>query len=735
MSLCNDLKRHATRRSGYILYLVLSLLAVWGIISFSLSRYKSGSVSLLSRSSMQNRLTTVAQSGANEIWAVIRSEVNDKGGAANPLHFYSLVNSVFARPETEKPPANTYVCERFFDLSDLPFSNILAGEISADKFVVKGHSRIFVTRRIRKSPEAFSGHIEVLVQAVSKSDSREFVELKERRDFKTIDTRDFFDRYALYVKDYSYDYNKINQRLIIKGLEGGVVSTVYLGSRFAPAYKAFKGLTGPAPIYLDLNFRDDSNLIPGLLQNQVAPIPPGAGNVPSASTIAKTAAKGNVFWAVPMPIRFKPIYDRGSFSDSDFYSVKALQDGYYKTFVETAQKTGAEEHSLPGLILEDWKNCGGNYANSKVFKMVVSTSIDAWQYIYAYTDAQSLWEGANWTNFATTFHFTGLNDYVKFMKSFHPEKVISGKMAQIFGPLRSIPVSLEGNVFFRFFKVAFLDEFDTTITLGGEAKDLGMPAIPLHFQDPEGNANNFLNKEVRIHGIENQLMSREVNEIPVNAVFFAGIATPAASSGNPDKVFPTVSIDAISYRYKSAEDFLADRTMIVNGKKRINADGIMFIEKGNLDLSDYESFSGQGMIWLGFRGNVYLGDLAKSKPSDILKIWAQDGNFIVKSNKAAVKIHASLIATTFFSDTKRDVKSLNNRGKLIPDKHEVEIVGNLITDYLFLTDKSYGIPDGKSLTITHDPFLHSPVYPKWTTVGTVRSIHCLSFDYENRFFK
>lgn len=684
---------------------------------------------------MQSRLTAIAQSGANEIWAIIRSEVNNKGGATDPLHFYSLVNSVFSKAIAEKPPANTYICERFFDFPDLPFSNILAGEISGDRFVVKGHCRVYVTKLIRRSPESFLGHIEVMIQAVAKSDSRDFVELKERRDFKTIDTRDFLDRYALYVKDYSYDYNKTNQKLIINGLNSDVRSSVYLGSRFPPKYKAFASITGPVPIYFDLNFKDDENLLPALLKNSVAPIPIGIKDVPSVSNNAKAVAAENIFWAVPMPLKFKHIYDRGNFSDSDFYSVKALQDGYYKTFVETAKKAGGEEHSLSGLILDDWRNCGGNYANSKVFKMVVKTSIDAWNYIYAYTDAQSLWVGTDLTSFAKTFQFTGLNDYVKFMQNFHPDKAVSGKMAQIFGADRSIPVLLEGNILLRFFKIAFFDEFDTNITLGGESKDLGMPAIPLHFQDPAGTTRNFLNNKVRIHGIENYLMSREVDAIPVNALFSAGIATPQVSSGKPDTVLPTVSIDAISYRYKTSQDFLDDRTMLVDGKKRLHADGLMFIEKGDLDLSQYTSFAGQGMIWLGFRGNIYLGDLAKSKPSDILKIWAQDGDFIIKSEKAGVKIHASLIASTYFSDKKRDVKSLRNRGKLIPNKHEVAIIGNLVADYLFLTDKNYGIPGGKSLTITHDPFLCSPAYPKWTTVGTVRSIHNLNFDYEDRFFK
>jgi len=684
---------------------------------------------------MQSRLTCAATAGANEIWAISRQQANDKSGKGNSLHFYQMLNVVFEKNENEIPPMQTFVTERFFDQNDLPFANVLAGEISGNNINVKGHCRIFFTKLIRKSPQSFLGHIEVIVQAVSKTNSREFIEIKERRDFKTIDTRDLIDRYALFVKDYSYDYNKTKQKLVVEGLEQKM-SSAFLGSRYAPDYAAFKNLSGPTPIYFDLNFKEDEALIPALLNNNFASIPKGIEEIPSANAKVKDASAGNIFWAVPMPLRFKPIYDRGSFTDSDFYTVKALQDGYYKTFVEPSLKTGAEEHSLPGLILEDWRDCGGNYADSQVFKMVVSTSVDSWDYLYAYTDAQSLWKEDTWTNFARVFQFTGLNDYLRFMKDYHPDKIISGSMPQIFGAKRDKPLCLEGNVFFRFFKVAFFDEFDTTLTLGGESKDLGMPAIPLHFQNPTDKTTNFLNREVRIHGLENRLMSREVDEIPVNALFSPGVSSYPKGVAMPDNVFPTISADAISYRYKTPQEFLANNTILFsNGKKGLKVDGIVFIEKGDLDLSNYDSFSGQGVIWLGFRGNVYLGDLAKSKPSDILKMWVQDGSFIIKSPKSDVKISASLIALTFFSDATRSKKALDNRGKLVANKHGVEIIGNLVVDYLFIADKNYGIPDDKKLVIRHDPYLFSPVYPKWTTFGQVRTIYGVNADYENRFFK
>ncbi|MGM0599255.1 MAG: hypothetical protein ACQETH_05475 [Candidatus Rifleibacteriota bacterium] len=702
-------------------------------MSFSLSVFKSGSVNLLSRTSMQSRLTCAANSGLSEIWAIAKQEANDKKGKDATNHFYALLNDIFTKNDNEIPPRSIFVKERLFPPQSLPFANVLANEISGNAINVNGRCKIYFTKRIRKSPKAFLGHIEVIVKAQSTANRQKFIEVKERRDFKIIDTRDLLDRYALYVKDFSFDYNTTGQKLVIEGLGSPVRSSVFLGSRYSPDYEAFKGLTGPAPIFFDFNFRKDKELLTSLLNNNYAPIPPGISEVPSSNPQVRKKSLGNIFWSVPMPLKFKPVFGRGNFSDSDFYTVKALQDGYYKTFVETAQKTAADEHSLPALILEDWQDCGGDFSKSQVFRMVVTTSIDSWYYLYAYTDALSLWQGNNWTEFARIFQFTGLNDYIKFMKKFYPNKAIAGSMPHIFGANRNTPVTVEGNVFFRFFKLAFFDEFQAFLTLGGEQKNLGMPAIPLHFQDPAARNSNFLNKEVRIHGLEKQLMSREVNEIPVNSLFAAGVASLPAGVSKPSKVFPTVAIDAISYRYKTPEKFLQENTIdLGNGKKRLRVDGHMFIEKGNLDLSDYSSFTGQGLIWIGFRGNVLLGDLAKSKPSDILKIWAQDGNFIVKSSKPDVKISASLIATTYFSDPQRDRRSINNRGKFVANRHGVEINGNLVVDYLFLADKSYGIPEGKKLTIKHDPFLFSAVYPKWTTIGPVRTIYSVNADYQDR---
>jgi hypothetical protein len=713
----------------------MSLLLVWAIMTFSLSRYKSGAVNLLSHTSMQSRLTCAAAAGMSEIWALARLQANDKIGKNDETHFYNMLNRVFDRNSNEVPPAQPYFCERAFSAEQLPYASILAEEISAGNIEVRGHCRIYFTRLIRKSPPAFSGHIEAIVTARPKSDSQEIIEIKERRDFKIIDTRDIFDRYALYVKDYGFDYNRTLQKLYIEGLGPPVRSSVFLGSRHAPPYQAFKGISGPAPIFFDFDFQQNKNLVPALIGNLHSPIPAGGVEIPSINGSVRAASKDNVFWAVPMPLRFKPIYDRGDFRDSDFYTVEALQQGYYKTFVESAQKTSGSQYSVPAMILDDWNRCGGNYADSQVFRMVVATSIEAWNYLYAYTDARHLWDDSSWTAFAKKIQFSGLSDYIETMKRVHPDKTVAGNMPGIFGADDKQPVILEGNVFFRFFKIAFFDEFTTSMTLGGKSASVEMPAIPLHFQDAAGNAS-FLNRAVRVHGLEKQLMSREVDEIPVNSLFEIGVSPYPQNVQAPENLFPNLSVAAISYRYKSPEDFIAaNTTQMADNSKRLKIDGIMYIESGDLDLSSFKSFSGHGMIWIGFRGDVYLGDLAKSKPADILKIFAQDGNFIIKSDRPDVKISASLLALTYFSDPQRNKAALENRGKLIPNRHGVEIIGNLAVDYLFLADRNYGIPAGKSLVIKHDPFLFTPVYPKWSTIGPVRTVYSVNASREQSFFK
>lgn len=729
-------KSEYLNRSGYILYLVLTLLTMWGIISFSLTRYQSGSVNLLSKSSQRSRLETIAHSAANEIWAKARSEMNNPGVMADPDSFYAHFHEVFKQKPELVPPKKNFTRDKIFNEDSLPFANVLAAEITAGRARVKGQSRIFFTRALRGSPSAFCGHIEVIVQARSTFDEKEIVELKERRDFKIVDTRDVLDRYALFVKDFCFDYNRIDPDLVVEGVGPKVCSSIYLGSRFAPDYPAFKRYKEPPALYLDLNFKDDKDLLPLVIDNKLQKLPAGAAEVPSANSKARESSRGKVFWSVPTPIPFKPIYDRGNFTDQDFYSVKILQDGYYKTFVEPSKKTGAEQYSVPGLILDDWKKCGGVYADSKVFRQVVETSVKSWKYIYAYTDVENLWKGTEWTEFARTLQFIGLSEYLNYMKTFYPDKRLSGKMAKLFGAARNVPAIIEGNVYLRFFKLAFFDEFSASITLGGESKDFAMPSIPLTYQNPGSKDRNFLNKEVRVHGIEYELMSREVEEFPANAIFFGDVSVKPAGISKPENYFPYTTIDSISYRYSSPQDFLDDRTIVLaNGEKRIDVDGLMFVEKGNLDLSGYRSFSGQGMIWVGFRGDVYLGNLAKAKPSDILKIWAQDGNFIIKSDQPDVKISASLIAMSYFSDPSRNRSSLENRGKLVPNRRGVEIYGNLAVDYLFLADSNYGLPAGKSLKIVHDPYLFAPVYPKWVTLGKVRTIYSQHNEYNRRVIK
>ena len=729
------------QRHGYILYVVLTLLAILGIFIASLSRFQRGTVTQLARTVTQNRLAMLAQSGANELWACLKSEVNDPTGKGTKLHFWSMLREVHSLPPHEQPPKKLVVRERFFPVGDLPHANAIAKDSLGGTVEILGHCRVTFNSRVKTCVPSYMGFIEVVVQARSIADPKHFVELKERRDLKLVNLRDFLDKYVLFVKDYGFDYNRLSQRLVIEGLpDPKHLSRVFFGSRYAPDYQAFKGLPkDEIPQFFDLNFAEDQAIMAQLLKAGVGS-PGGLQEIPVAEATAREKSKDQIFWARGTPISFQSIYNKAGFTDADFYGVKSLQDAYFNTFVVSAQKAPNNDnpHSVAYMILKDWQACGGDYAKSKVFRQVVATCVKNWQYLYGYTDAQHLWKGATWSDFARALQFSGLRDYVGKMKDYHPDKMISGNMAALFGPTADRPVIVEGHAFLRFFKVALLDEFKTDMILAGKNFTLAIRPMPLDFCRPD-EPITFLNKSVKIEGSESVLMSREVSAIPLNQLYGTGLLPkPQGVKGSPDMVLPTLKTSALSYRYTKPEDFLRERVTYdpVLKENVLNVDGHMFIERGNLDLSNINRFRGQGVIWIGFRGNCLLGDLKKTKNWNTLRIWVQDGNFVVQSKKPTVRIEASLIALSYFPPKPgRSPADLENRGKLIPNQHGIDLIGNLAVDYLFLADPTYGVPTGKQLRIVHDPYLYSPPIENWASVGQIRTAIAMHTDPTLRVIK
>ncbi|EKD81988.1 MAG: hypothetical protein ACD_39C01534G0004 [uncultured bacterium] len=141
-----------------------------------------------------------------------------------------------------------------------------------------------------------------------------------------------------------------------------------------------------------------------------------------------------------------------------------------------------------------------------------------------------------------------------------------------------------------------------------------------------------------------------------------------------------------------------------------------------VDLSSVKKYRGKGKIVIG-EGNCHIGNLAPvSSADDSLGIYLMAGRFVVKSDAETATIHASLIATTCFSDNSQSSSSAE--GGIEFAGKNVNILGNLIVDNLF---EMRDMPDGGHLKIVHDPALYFPEYPVRVSVGQTRSL--LAVDY------
>lgn len=708
-----------SNRSGYILYVVLTIVLILGIFVFSLSGFHRNTVVNLSHTAFQSRLVPLAQAGANEVWAVLKSEANIKNG--NPLNFGDMVIDAFNKNGSN----NMVVKERFFDIKNLPVANQLAGEIPGADIIIKGYCRLYLTDKVKTYRPSYTGHIEVIAQACIRNNPTKFVEVKERREIKAVDLRDFLDDYSLFVKDYSNEYNLPNRHLIVENLAKPSISRIYLGSSNAPKYEDFRNSPNGAPIYFDINFTEDAPLIPNLLKSANIN---GAikKEIPVKSSEARNISKNKVFWS-SSPIPFKTLFSKGGFQYSDFYDIKELQECFKKHFLAPAQGK-YEELSLSGMIQDDWRTANGVFGKSGFFQGMVKESINTWKYLYAYTDAQSIWQKNNFTDFAQHVPYSGLSSYLSYISKLNPDELNSGKMPQFFGKNRNKPAIIEGNLFVRFFKIALFDEFQQKLKYDRFEIPFSLKHIPMLFTPKD--KPSYLNHKVNISNIENVLMSRAIKNVPLNSLFGGKlIIKPEKLKSSPKWVFPNIELSAISYKYKTGEDFVSDRVKtLADGSKELDIDGIVFIENGQLDLHNVSKFRGNGIIWVGFRGDCFLGNLKKTNPTDTLKIWLQNGDFIIKSQVNSVHIEASLIALTYTGATS------SGQGKLIPYNHNVEIYGNLAVDYFLLRGRN-GVPEGGYIKVIHDRNIQNPKITTRVTIGQIRTSETAHADKKMRFIK
>ncbi|MBF0409841.1 MAG: hypothetical protein HQM10_21040 [Candidatus Riflebacteria bacterium] len=781
-------------RSGFVMLIVFGVFLGLGILAFTLAFMKTGTIEQLGKNIDQNRLAVIAHAANNEAVAYFKTNVNIPG-----TRIFNCWKNMFDTPAITDLPKS--LGEFTFDDAD-PLANSKAICDSIPGYGIKLKTRInmIVTGKVNtKRAPAYIGHLEVKSQAVDRKGG--VVEIKERRDLKYVDLRDFFDKYILYVKNHSFDYNQSQRRLILTGIPkakinwDGVYSRAYLGNRFHPKTDE-ENLIGGAdklPLFFDLDhFRSDCVTFLKSLLN-VDPLNPVY--LDPTDVNAKNSAKNVTFWVKDPSIKFNSI---SGISRNELYSYSHIKEHYLKIIKAAQDAAGTagsdvKMKSVAGAILDDYKNAsGGDYSGCSVFQAIVQTFIDNWKYFYGYTTASAIWNLDDGSMSLKTFpkvtHFSGITTYGAEMTGganpYNLERYRVGRMPFIYGRNGDTPILFEGNLFFRFFKVAFFDEFTTKLSaiLPGAFKSSASPqdlevdffvsAIPLDFVSPKSSiaAADFLRKYRPVDStswavtakpalssadqIEGPLMSRPVDCLPVNRLLPAKplrmiqggtkanydpkngpLPFPeqsgAAGMAEGSRFFPHFDLPAIAYFYKTPQDFVNERVTLENGKKILNIDGKIFIESGELKLEDINLYRGQGMIILG-KGNCTLASLRRapvvaggtSVPAT-LRIYLSGGSFVVAGNDNPVVIEASLIA---LFQSPPDPSKQDYQGKLLAKNHNVKIKGNLIVDFFFTeaSTTSTGLPLNGELEIEHDEEIFSPRVPGRISVGTVKTFFSMN---------
>jgi len=303
-------------------------------------------------------------------------------------------------------------------------------------------------------------------------------------------------------------------------------------------------------------------------------------------------------------------------------------------------------------------------------------------------------------------------------------------MPAFYGLTREIPVMIEGNVYARFFKVAFFNGVDTEFPVyGGVKAPLELPPLPIYFRRPDEKPVTFENKEVPggIKMIEKFMMSRAVEEFPLNRFFFPSETVPrrlpeqAGTKVPPEKIFPSHDPKMTSHLFYSGKNLLALRTFRDASERAVlDVDGLMVLAEGDLDLSKVHFFRGKGQI-LVVSGNCKIGRFERLDPNsgDVVKIYLNDGRFDVDSGDSEVKIVASLVALTADPTESR-------LGVFKANQKSVHILGNLVVDLLLINSGANGLGPGQELVIKHDSHLFSPEDPVRVSVGPISISHAVN---------
>lgn len=708
----------AHARRGFVLFFVCVFALMMMVLLIGLNVHKSGEILQLSRSIEQERIVFLVQAGINEMLAGVKAGVNDRNTQIGReiAEFWKL----------NPAGGNKVIYEAEIPAARLPVANGLVRDYLGASAEISGRISITVIDKIAAPRPSYIGYLEI----VGKAKSRDVPEirLKERREIRIVDlSYPFVDKYALFVKSFCRQLSHPKKKIIVKGIapdDPGIYSYVYLGNRSYPPCPEFpqgaKSAKTP-PVLLDLFFRDDHHLLGSFYR----PAP-----FQTVDPRFEQVSAGNFFFVIP-PFDFKTIANSYSVS-TDFHNTPELVN-IYKSILKTSSNYAGTEGTLGYMIAKDYQKAGGNPGNSEVFRSMVYSLMQNWKYQYGYTDYASI-AGDSGSSFVKEHPFSGIGEYFVEYSTRNPQRLVGGKMPVLFGEGRDIPVYVEGPVFLRFFKIAFLDQAKVKFELfGGETMDVTFPPVPLFYEEkPETFAGKTCSPQIDER--TKVLMSAPIESLSVNNLFFGANVkkpkTPTSVSGGVEgyDVFPAFdpTLRSVAHLYKSVGDFVNERIKMIGGKKVLDLDGVSMIldpAGAPLDLSSVEKYRGKGRIILQ-RGNCIVGNLSPiSLHADTLGIYLMFGNIVVKSSASVVSIYASLAASTNFRDNSSS--SVSAESGIDCGGKSVNIYGNLFVDNLF---DLRTLPDGGKLTIVHDPNLYFPAYPVRVSIGEARSLMAVDYD-------
>ncbi len=757
-------------KRGFLLYIVVAVLFALAILAFALNSLKQGAVTQLAKNVDQNRLTLLAQSANNEVFAMIRSQVNE----ASDSSIFQKFREIFPGTDGTSPslPARILLFNNFIPLKTLELAQSAGYKL---KIKCKAVLHVFKSAPY-KSVTAFNGYLDVYSQAYRENFESNSIEVHERREVRLVDLRHKLDKYVLFVKNYCPDFNNPQYRLVVQGISpaGPDISKVYVGSYDYPECD-----DPQKNLWFDLNLKE-ANTLPGLgklfdLSGGLTKFD-GAGAKQCMLNVSKVqfATLGGVtvdqFTSVPAVMY---VYEKfvNTAADGCFGSSQPFKRGSELTTKCKNALPHSNSNAISYRVCDDFaKNANGfDYSKCEIFKQILGTCVEKWEYHFGYTDAESIWSVNTAVKpkiplpmaWATALAYCGLATttadfrdkgpyFAEYLdksggKPFNPERFRVGKMPLLYGEDKDTPVLVEGPAYLRFFKLAYFNDFSTSISYGNESGGnyteievkVEPEPVPIYFRrnDKSKTFQNTVispNLSPSSYFQERYLMSRAVDDLSINSLlgetlsYFDGDGNavtinplsgphptfelpiqPSGSSYEGVKWGRIIDFKTVSRNYSNPEAFLNERVV----DDTLFVDGVIYIESGDLDLSKVRRFYGKGMIYLG-KGNCSLGNLKRARSPDeypdSLRLYLRQGDFIIKSSANEIEIQASLAAFYYPFGQKTPQK----QGSLIINgKSLVRVYGNLLVDYLYTqaNDGSGLAKDGK-LEIMHDPMIYDPAY-------------------------